>query len=448
MREREEILYVKQLIEENKWAELRETVLKLQPPEIADLLLELDQIERALLFRFLPLDLSTEVFSFLEPEHQSNLILDLTNEETRRLLADLKPDDRTQLFEELPGELTQKMLNLLSPQDLKEARELLGYPEDSVGRLMTPEYVAVRRHWTIQQALEHIRKKGREVETIDVIYVVDRHWKLLDELPLSKFILAHPDEPVEGIMDHTFVSISAYEDRENAIEVMQRYDLYILPVVDSEGVLLGVVTVDDILELAQEEATEDFQKIGGITPVEIDYRFASVPLLWRKRIGWLLILLLADFMSSSVIAMYEEAIEAVVALAFFIPMLIDSGGNTGTQSATLIIRGLATGQLTVKDWPRVLWKEVRVGLSLGASLALVVYLRSYFWRGGPEVGLVVALTMVALILWANLIGSILPILLSKLRLDPAVVSSPFITTAADVTGLLIYFNVARLLLDI
>lgn len=237
-------------------------------------------------------------------------------------------------------------------------------------------------------------------------------------------------------------------DREEAVQVMQRYDLAVLPVVDSDGVLVGIVTVDDVLDVAQEEATEDFQRLAGVVPVEIDYARAGISLLWRKRIGWLLILLVADFLSSNVIAFYEEAIESVVALAFFIPMLIDSGGNTGTQAATLIIRGLATGQLATRDWLRVLGKELAVGLLLGVTLGLVVYLRGYFWRGGPEVGLVIGLTMVALVVWANLIGTVLPLLLSRLRMDPAVVSSPFITTAADVTGLLIYFNIAKWVLEI
>jgi magnesium transporter len=439
---------IRELIEAKEWGVLRDRLREMPPPEIAELLMQLDKIDRVLLFRLLPRQLSSEVFSFIDPEHQSILIRDLTDEETRRILSDLRPDDRTQLFEELPGEITQKLINWLPPSELREARLLLGYPEDSVGRLMTPEYVAVRTHWSLEQALLHIRRKGRDLESINVVYVVDNHWKLLDELPLSKFILYDPEHRVEEIMDHTFVALSAFEDRENAIQIMQRYDLSVVPVVNTDGVMLGIVTVDDVLELAEEEVTEDFHKIGGITPVEIDYRHAGVSLLWRKRIGWLLLLLLADFFSSSVLAFYEESIQAVVALAFFIPMLIDTGGNTGTQAATLIIRGLATGQLSLGEWPNVVWKEVRVGVALGLALALIVYLRSFFWIGGPEIGQVVAVTMVVLVIWANLIGSLLPIIISKLKLDPAVVSSPFLTTLADVFGLIIYFNIARLLLGL
>lgn len=439
---------IKDLIDAKEWGVLRDRLREMPPPEIAELLMEQDKIARVLLFRLLPRQLSSDVFSFIDPEQQSVLIRDLTDEETRRILADLRPDDRTQLFEELPGELTQKLLNWLPPSELREARQLLGYPDDSVGRLMTPEYVAVRTHWSIEQALLHIRRKGRDLESLNVIYVVDNHWKLLDELPLSRFILTEPYQRVDDIMDHTFVALSAFEDREVAIQVMQRYDLSVIPVVNTDGVMLGIVTVDDVLELAEEEVTEDFHKIGGITPVEIDYRHASASLLWRKRIGWLMLLLVADFFSSSVIAAYESSIQAVVALSFFIPMLIDTGGNTGTQSATLIIRGLATGELSMREWPRVVWKEIRVGVALGLALALVVYLRSFFWIGGPQIGQVVATTMVVLVVWANLLGAILPMIISKLKLDPAVVSSPFLTTMADVIGLLIYFNIARWMLGL
>lgn len=443
-----ETIDIKALMAQGDRTALRTALANLPEPEVADLLLQLDKFDRVLLFRAMPRATAADVFSLLSSDEQRMLLHDLTDEETALLLADLDPDDRTALFVELPGEATQKLLNILSPDDMKQARQLLGYPEESIGRLMTPRYVAVRAHWTIAQALDHIRSFGPDAETVNIIYVTNDHWKLLDELPLSRFILANPTDMVEQIMDHTFVSLSAFEDREKAVQAMERYDLNVLPVVDSDGVLVGIVTFDDVMDVAQAEATEDFQRIAGVQPIDFDYRYAGVAHLWRKRIGWLMLLLVADFLSSSVIAFYEEAIEAVVALAFFIPMLIDSGGNTGTQSATLIIRSLATGQLAVTDWLRVLWKEVRVGILLGVTLGTVVYVRGFFWRGGPEVGLVVGLTMVVLVIWANLIGAILPMILHRLRLDPAVVSSPFITTAADVTGLLLYFSIAKWVLGI
>lgn len=437
---------VRSLIEQRQWLELRKTVEDVFAPEIADVLLALDPAERVLFFRSLPRETANDVFMYLEPEDQNELLLALSDEASRRVLASLPPDDRTHLLSELPGEAAQKLLNMLSPDDLAETRALLGYPEDSVGRLMTPDYVAVRPEWTISRALQHIRAMGKESETINVVYVVDDRWRLLDALGLRHFVLADPDQTVRDIMDESFVALSAFDDRQTAVDTMRKYDLAYLPVVDSSGVLVGIVTFDDVFDVAEEEATEDFQRVSGMAPIEIDYGRASVPLLWKKRIGWLLILLIADFLSSSVIAHFEAAIEAYVALAFFIPMLIDSGGNTGTQSATLIIRGLATGDVVIRDWLRVLLKELQVGLLLGLALGVVVYLRGYFWKGGPEIGLVVGLTMVALVVWANFVGAILPMILRKLRLDPAVVSSPFITTMCDVTGLIIYFNVARLVL--
>jgi magnesium transporter len=444
----DETIDIQQLIEAHDWHGLRQTLASLHHAEIAELLLEQEKLNRVLLFRSMPRLVSSEVFAQLDGENQRRLLQELSDEETRQLLTNLAPDDRTQLFAELPGRVTQQLLNLLDSKDLQEARKLLGYPEDSVGRLMTPRYVAVRPSWSIARALAHIRIHGLQSETINVIFVTDHKWLLLDELPLNRFILAEPDQTVEMIMDHTFVSLSAFEDREKAVEVMERYDLTVLPVVDSDGILVGIVTHDDVMDVAQQEATEDIHRISGVEPVDVDYMDAGPRLLWRKRIVWLLLLLLADFMSSGVIAFYEETLATVVTLAFFIPMLIDSGGNTGTQSATLIIRSLSTGRMELGDWPKILWKEFRVGIMLGLTLGAVIYIRSFFWIGGPEIGRVVGLTMVALVIWANIVGALMPMVIARFRLDPAVVSSPFITTLVDVTGLIIYFSIARLLLGI
>lgn len=437
---------VRSLIEQRQWLELRKTVEDVFAPEIADVLLGLDPSDRVLFFRSLPRETANDVFTYLEPEDQNELLLALSAEASRRVLASLPPDDRTHLLSELPGEAAQKLLNLLSPDDLAETRALLGYPEDSIGRLMTPDYVAVRPEWTITRALQHIRAMGKVSETINVVYVVDDRWHLLDALGLRHFVLADPEQTVRDIMDESYVSLSAFDDRQTAVDTMRKYDLAYLPVVDSSGVLVGIVTFDDVFDVAEEEATEDFQRVSGIEPIEIDYGRASVTLLWRKRVGWLMVLHLASFLTTTVIAHYESAIQAYVVLAMFIPMLIGAGGNTGTQSSTLIIRGLATGEIAIRDWLRILLKELQVGLLLGAALGAVVYVRGRFGEGGAEIGLVVAATMVAIVLWANLVGALLPIALRKLRLDPAVVSSPFISTLCDVTGLLIYFNIARLVL--
>ena len=403
------------------------------------------QENRVLAFRLIPREMSAEVFAYLEKEDRNALLKDLTDEETRRLLADLQPDDRTTLFEELPGQVTQRLLNLLSPEDLREARFLLGYPEYSVGRLMTPNYVAVRPEWTVAQALEHCRVKGTNSETLHVIYVVDANWKLLDALELSRFIMAEPSQKVEEIMNHSFVSLSAFDHQEEAVKTMQKYDLYSLPVVDSGGVLVGLVTFDDVLDVAQEEATEDIYKSAAVNPLTTSYREASIWELYSKRVGWLVVLVFVSLLSAGVLTFFEETLQKVIALSIFIPLLLGSGGNAGAQSATLMVRALATGDLQLSNWLSTAVKEMVVGLSLGVTLGILSTVFG-FLHGGWEIGLIVGLTTVGIILLASLIGMILPFILTRFQLDPAVASSPLITSITDFLGLLIYFLVAALIL--
>lgn len=438
---------IRELVRTMQLSELREVLLGLAVPDIADLLLALDKAERALVFRILPRPIAADVFADLDPANQNSLLTDLTDEETRLLLANLEPDDRTSLLEELPGQVTQKLLNLLNPADLREARQLLGYPEESVGRLMTPDYVAVKSAWPISRALEHIRRMGRSVANVSVIYVTDEKWHLLDALDLQRFVLADPEQIVADIMDNVFTSVEAYQDREEAVRAMQRYDLFALPVVDSDGVLLGVVTVDDALDVAQEEATEDFQKVAAVAPLRVGYRETGIWALYRKRIGWLLVLVLVSLVSSGVIAAYEGTLESAIALAFFIPLLIASGGNAGAQAATLMVRALATGDLNVGELGLTVLKELGTGLALGITMGGAAWFLGLF-RGGIEVAYVVGLTMVSVVVVANIIGITLPFILTRLRLDPAVASSPLITTLADATGLLIYFTIASKILGL
>ncbi|WP_153724604.1 magnesium transporter [Heliorestis convoluta] len=436
---------IEEFVHKKNWQALREELSEWPLPEIADLLLELDKADRVLVFRMLPRRISGDVFSYMESEHRKGLLKDLTDEETRHLLASLTPDDRTNLFEELPGQVTQHLLNFLSPEDLRESRQLLGYPEESVGRLMTPDYVAVRPEWTVHEALEHIRLKGKRSETINVIYVTDQSWKLLDALELQKFILARPDDTIDQIMDDNFVSLSAFEDREKAVFAMQKYDLFALPVVDTDGVLIGMVTIDDVFDVAQKEATEDFHKGAAVAPLKTSYREASVWSLYRKRVGWLMTLVVVNLASSGVIAAYEDMLSAAIALAFFIPLLIDSGGNAGAQSATLMVRALATGDIKLNQWYKTISKEMKVGIAIGLTMALGSLLLGYF-RGGFEIGLIVGITMVTLVIVANIIGTILPFLLVRIRVDPAVASGPLITSIIDAVGLLIYFSIAAMVL--
>jgi magnesium transporter len=429
-----------ELIENHRWSELRDIADGWPAPELADLLLHLRKEDRVLLFRALPRRAATEVFSHLDLEKQDDLLRDLTDEETRQLLADLPPDDRTHLLEELPGQATQRMLNLLAPEDLKEARWLLGYPEESVGRLMTPNYVAVHPHWSVAESLDHIRVHGSDSETINRVFVIDDRWKLLDDIELRRFIITPPSASVADLMDEAVVSVSAFADREEAVALIRRYDQFVLPVVDSDGVLVGIVTVDDVLDVQEQEATEDFHKVGSVGPIRTSLRDATVAILYRRRIGWLMALVFMNILSGAGIAAFEDTIQAAVALVFFLPVLIGSGGNAGSQSATLMVRALATGDVRMSDWFRLLGKELGVALLLGGTMAVGVSMISYF--RAPEVLVVVAITMTIVVAWGSLIGMSLPFLLTKAGRDPATASAPLITSLADISGVVIYFSIA------
>lgn len=436
------------LIEEENWPALRRSLADWPAADMAELLeSQLDKRRRVLLFRALPRTLAGEVFSHLDGDDQDALLRDLTDEEARHILAELRPDDRTALLEELPAPVTQRLFALLSPEDLRESRMLLGYPEESVGRLMTPDYVTVREDWTVEEALAHIREVGHDSETLNRIYVTGARGKLIDELRIRQLILAQPRQHISQLMDRSVISISAFADREEAVQVIQHYDLFALPVVDSDGVLVGIVTSDDVLDVAEEEATEDIHLGAAVAPLRASYRDASIWELFARRVPWLLLLVFINLISSGIIAAYEETLAAALALAFFIPLLIDSGGNTGSQAATLMVRALATGDVRPREWLATLSKELMVGLALGLVVALATAGLGLF-RGGAEVGLIVGLTMVCIVVAANLIGTLMPLALRLLKIDPAVASSPLITSIADAMGLIIYFSIATAVLGV
>lgn len=436
---------VETLIDERRWSELKAAVRDWPGPEIAELILERESPDRLLLFRVLTRNLSGEVFSHLDREAQHSLLGELNSDELRSLLTNLEPDDRTRLFEELPDRVVQRLLNMLSPEDLKAARLLLSYPEESVGRLMTPEYVAIRPDWTIDQALRHIRIMGRDREVVTTIYVTDSQWKLMDAIDLPRLILAEPDSRVEALLRREAVSLSPHDDREEAVRAMSRYDRFVLPVVGTDGVLLGIVTADDALDVAEEEATEDFHLSAAVGPLKASYRDAGAFSLVRKRIPWLLALVVINFGAAGVIAAYEETLAALLSLTFFLPLVMGSGGNTGAQSATLVVRALATGEVNRSDWMRTLGKEVAVGAALGTAMAISGWILG-FVAGGAGVAAVLALAMFFIVLASNLIGVTVPLLLTRAGIDPAVASSPLITSVADVSGLIIYFTIASWLL--
>lgn len=437
------------LIEKHQWKEIPGLLKDWPDPEVADLLLQLEKTERVLLFRALPRERGADVFSHLDLEHQESFIHDLTDEDTRQLLANLSPDDRTALLEELPAKITQRFFQLLSPDDLREARQLLGYPEESIGRLMTPDYLSVQADFKVHEALEHMRKTGQDRETFNIVYVTDSKGKLLDALRLRRFIMADPNSTVEKLMDHRFISLPATEDREKAVEMIKRYDVNALPVVDSTGVLLGIVTVDDILDVAEEEATEDFHKSAAVSPLDMPYSLAGPGFLFQRRIGWLTILVFVNLISGFVIANYEDYLEQFLVLAFFMPLLIATGGNTGAQSATLMVRAFATGDLKPGMLRNALVKEVLVGLMLAVAMGVLTYgLGLFRGRGDLDIALVVGLSMAMIVVIANLIGVMLPFALTRFKMDPAVASSPLITSLMDAIGLFIYFATAAFILDL
>jgi magnesium transporter len=438
---------VRSLVEEHDWLAVRRLLAEMSVPEVADLLEGVEMPERLLVFRLLPRDFSDDVFSYLEGPDQDVILGGLTDRETRRLLASMAPDDRTEPFEELPGEITQKLLNLLDADDLAEVRQLLGYPEESVGRLATTDYVAIRPQWTVAHALEHIRQRGRDSETIDVIYVTDRVWHLEGVCELRRLILAEPDHLVADVMEPVHTRVTAFDDQEEAVREMQRHDTVALPVVDSAGVLIGIVTADDVFDVLEEEVTEDIHRTASVQPLRQSYRRLSIFELYGKRIGWLAILLLVNLVSSQVISAYEETLLAAIALAFFIPLLIATGGNTGSQSAMMMVRALVTDDVDASQWAGTFVKEMGVGLMLGVTLAGGSFFLGLF-RGDWRIGLVVGLSMAAIVVVSNIIGMSLPFLFTKIGQDPTVASSPLITSLADVTGLLIYFGIARAVLQI
>jgi magnesium transporter len=431
-----------ELIEGKQWKVIRDEIISLEPILVAEIIEELSDEDDVILFRLLPREQAKNTFQYLSHDKQEQIIEGLAQNVSKltSLLNDLDPDDRTAFFEELPGEITHRLIQLLSPSERSVAIKLLGYPEDSIGRLMTPEFVAIKPHFTVSQALEHIRLFGHDSETLNVIYIVDNNWKLIDDIRIREIILATPEQRIEDLMDRRFVALSAFDDQEVAVRVFQDHDRVALPVVDTEGTLIGIVTFDDMMDVAEEESTEDFHKFGAFQDAIVNPMKATIGHLYKKRVLWLTSLVFMNVFSGAAIATFESTIQAVVSLMFFLPLLIGSGGNAGAQSATLMIRALATGDVEAKDWFRLVGKEFLVSLLLGVTMAIGVSLIASF--RAPEIIFVVSVTMVLTVIAGSLIGLLLPFLFTKLRLDPATASAPLITSIADITGVLIYFTIA------
>jgi magnesium transporter len=418
----------------------------LRPPDQADLFTELDDREQvALLPELNPADLA-DILEEMDDEDAAELVASLSTEAIIRIVDEMEPDEAADLLGDIHPEQARAVLAGL--EDSEEVRPLLLHPDDSAGGLMTSEYLALRRRMTAGEAIRAIRAWKPEAETIYYLFVVDRQGLLCGVVGLRQLVIAEPGTLIEDIMDSEVISVPAGTDQEECARLMTRYDLLALPVVDADGVLLGVITVDDMMDVLEEEATEDIQRLGGAEPLDRSYLDTSIFTVTRKRIGWLVVLFLAGTFSMLVMRAFEHELRIMVSLAVFIPLLIGTGGNAGQQTTATIIRALATGDVDTGDVLQVWWHEVRIGLALGVGMGVVAFVRAITWDSDPALALTISASILGIILWANGIGALLPLLAARLRVDPAIVSGPVMTTILDATGLLIYFSLAQVILGV
>ncbi|MBA6152929.1 magnesium transporter [Gelidibacter maritimus] len=430
------------LIKQKEWRKLK---LALQEMDDLDLSLMVESFsanDKIILFRLLSREQAKNVFKMLPQSDQEEIIEGLSenSQKLSRLLNDIEPDDRTSFFQDLPEDITQSFIEMLSPEEREITVKLLSYPKDSIGRLMTPEFVAIKADITVAKAFEHIRQFGQDSETLNVIYIIDDAWRLIDDISIKDLILASPEQDVSELLDHRFVFLNAWDDQEAAIQVFKDYDREALPVLNKNGVLLGIVTFDDILDVIEEESTEDFHKFGSVQNASKNPLKERIFSLYKNRIVWLVLLVFMNVFSGAALASFEDVIQQVVALVFFLPLLIDSGGNAGSQSATLMIRYLALGEIQLSDWYKLIGRELLVsfllGLTMAASVAAVASFRA------PEVIIVVCMAMVINVMLGSLIGMLLPFIFTKFKIDPATASAPLVTSLSDICGVLIYFSLA------
>jgi magnesium transporter len=436
---------VRSLLADADAAGIAEVLEALHPASLAAVAEELDDAELLRLMDQASVEQQATVIAFLSPEKQQALAREFGPERLARVLAAMSHDDRVHLLRKLTPALVENLLPLVDKADREDIRRLLRYPADSAGAVMTTDYATLAPDLSVVQALAEVRRQAPQRETIYYNYVVDAHRHLIGVVSLRDLILAAPDVLISDLMGEEVVSVRADEDQEEVAAKLTEYDLLAVPVVDEQHRLVGIVTHDDVADVVAEEVTEDFHLGAAVAPLAADYRHSGVWALYQRRVGWLVILVFVNLVSSGVISAFEETLQATIALAFFLPLLIDSGGNTGSQAATLVVRALATDEVRMREWFSVLAKEVSVGLALGATMAVASFLLGMF-RGGIEIGLVVGISMLLIVVLTNLIGVLLPFALTKLKFDPAVASSPLITTVADATGLALYFSVARLIL--
>ncbi len=446
---------VVELIREGRFAELREALHHVPPADVAEILSSIEITDCAPAFRFLQRDDAAEVFSYLSPEKQEELLAELGTESAANMVEAMEPDDRARLIDELPGEVAQRLVAALPPETRKVTQAILGYPPRSVGRLMTPDYIRVRPEWTVEKALEHIRRFGRDAETINVVYVVDEKGVLVDDMRLRQIFLSDPAAKIESLMNRSFSALKADQPESDAVAMMKRYDRVALPVVDSQGVLLGIVTHDDVADVAEQEATEDIQKLGGVGALETAYINTPYLTLFHKRGFWLSALFVGQSVTIFVLGVFQDKLERAVELGVLMPLVISCGGNSGSQAATLVTRALALGEIGASDWARIVRRELVTGSMLAVTLGVMGFVCvEVFTRlfNKPEtsepmlVGATVAVAIFGVVMWGTMLGSLLPLLLRKLRFDPATASSPLVATLMDASGTIIYFLLAILIL--
>jgi magnesium transporter len=451
---------IKSLIDARNFGALRELFREWPPADVAEVILDLPEDEQVIIFRVLPAALAADVFEYIGIEEQQKLLRAMAHEQVVAILNEMSPDDRTALLEELPSAAARQLIRLLTPEERHVATALLGYPEDSVGRLMTPDFIQVKEDWTVQHVLDYVREYGRDSETLNFVYVVDERGKLIDDVRMREFLLRPLTAKVSEIRDQSFVALNVTDSQQDALNIFRRYDRAALPVVDSSGVLVGIVTADDMLDVAEKEATEDIQKFGGMEALEEPYMRIPVWRMVRKRAGWLVILFLGEMLTATAMANYQQELAKALVLALFLPLIISSGGNSGSQASTLMIRAMALGEVTLRDWWRVMGREVQAGLSLGVILGAIGIIRVGAWAiigeqyfhqqpygaHWPLVALTVGIALVGVVLWGTLSGSMLPFLLRRVGADPATSSAPFVATLVDVTGLIIYFSIALVIM--
>ncbi|HCN04379.1 MAG TPA: magnesium transporter [Bacteroidetes bacterium] len=445
---------IEELIANRDFATIRVVFEDWEPVDLAVVVAELSEQNRVVIFRLLPTDIAAETFAYCDRDTQESLLHDMAKEDVAALLNDMSPDDRTQLFEELPSNVVAELINQLSAEERAVALSLLNYPEDSVGRLMTPDYVIIKKHWTVQQALDHIRTYGKDSETLNVLYVTE-HGTLIDEIHIREILLADPEQRIEEIMDYKAEALLVTDPQEKAVDEFRRLDRYALPVVDAHRKLLGIITLDDVLDVVEEQATEEMQKFGGVQA--LDEPYIDVPLfeLVRKRATWLVVLFVGGFLTATALGIYADQIEKAVLLALLMPLIISSGGNAGSQAATLVVRALALGEITLGDWWRIVRREVAAGFMLGLLLGVLGLVRVYVtaWSDGSYnasthlLALTIMISLVCIVTAGTIAGSMLPLVMKRFGFDPAASSAPFIATFSDVFGILIYFTVATILLS-